>query len=161
MGLLAFQMSMLTRLLRYWGDAKAWSNRLESGNRTSFLARDNEVYRVLKPRHLCFLRDPYDDELHGVDVRSVAEWEQTDGLGINLSYLFIAYSTAHFSHDSDEDKMALHYIAETAARAAKVPAYWVAVSCMRDPAELEADVSLGHPSQIFRKRTVVSNKRHS
>jgi len=81
-----------------------------------------------------------DDELHGVDVRSVVEWEQTDGKDCDLSYLFIAYSTEHFSHGSDEDKMALHVIAETAARVAKVPAYWVAVSCMRDQTEVENDV---------------------
>lgn len=99
---------------------------------------------MLKPRHLCFLRNPLDDELHGVDVRSVVEWEQTDGADCNLSYLFVAYSTEHFSHHSDDDKFALHQIAETAARAAKIPAYWVAVSCMKDQAELENDVSLSN-----------------
>jgi len=38
--------------------------------------------------------------------------------------------------------MALHHIAETACRAAKLPAYWIACSCMRDENELESDVSL-------------------
>lgn len=98
------------------------------------------MYRVLKPRHLCFLRNPLDDELHGVDVRSVVDWERDDGIDCNLSYLFVAYSTEQFSHNSDDDKIALHYIAETAARAAKVPAYWVAVSCMKDETETENDV---------------------
>jgi hypothetical protein len=65
-----------------------------------------------------------------------------------LNYLFIAYSTAHFSHDSVEDKLALHNIAETAARAAKVTGYWVAVSCMCDPAEVESDVSTSLSSAI-------------
>ncbi|RYP55740.1 hypothetical protein DL769_010060 [Monosporascus sp. CRB-8-3] len=124
----------------YHGDAKTWSNHLENRIGTSLLARNNDVYRLLKPRHLCFLRNPYDDELHGIDVRSVADWEATDGVDAPLSYLFIAYSTEHFNHDSIEDKDALHVIAETAARAAKIPAYWVAVSCMRDPDELESDV---------------------
>ena len=130
---------------QYWGDAKVWLNHLENRKGTTLLARNNEIYRMLKPRHLCFLRNPYDDQLHGVDVRAVSEWEQTDGQDVNLSYLFIAYSTEHFSHTSDEDKVALHHIAETAARKAKVLAYWVAVSCMRNPAELEADVSHFHP----------------
>lgn len=125
---------------QYHGDAKTWSNHLENRIGASLLARNNDVYRLLKPRHLCFLREPYDDELHGVDVRSVADWEATDGVDAPLNYLFIAYSTEHFSHDSQEDKAALHVIAETAARAAKVQAYWVAVSCMRDPDELESDV---------------------
>ncbi|KAH8887306.1 hypothetical protein GQ53DRAFT_873055 [Thozetella sp. PMI_491] len=129
----------------YWGDAKVWSNNLENKNGTgrggvTILARNNSVYRVLKPRHLCFLREQFDDELHGVDVRSVEEWEKTDGEGSTANYLFIAYSTEHFSHDSDEDKRALHHIAETAARAAKVPAYWVSVSCMQDPEQTESDV---------------------
>ncbi|KAK3936410.1 hypothetical protein QBC46DRAFT_419300 [Diplogelasinospora grovesii] len=123
----------------YWGDAKVWSNHLEDGHDTSKMARNNEIYRALKPRDLCFLRNPYDDELHGIDVRPVTDWEQSDGIGANLSYLFIAYSTAHFSHDSQEDLNALHLIAETAARAANAPAYWVACSCMRDPEQLEAD----------------------
>ncbi|RYO94507.1 hypothetical protein DL764_007826 [Monosporascus ibericus] len=134
----------------YHGDAKTWSNLLENRIGTSLLARNNDVYRLLKPRHLCFLREPYDDELHGVDVRSVADWEATDGVDAPLNYLFIAYSTEHFSHDSQEDKDALHVIAETAARAAKVPAYWVAVSCMRDPDELESDVEAKKYPQVYR-----------
>lgn len=140
---------------QYYGTPKVWSNHLENrmGTSTSLLARNNDVYRLLKPRHLCFLRRPYDEELHGVDVRAVADWEaehqeeeedekegSSSGDPRSLSYLFIAYSTEHFSHDSDADLNALHVIAETAARAAKVPAYWVAASCMRDPQELESDV---------------------
>ncbi len=110
----------------------------------SLLARNNEVYRLLRPRHLCFLRRPHDsEELHGVDVRSVAEWETDEGSDSDsaLRYLFVAYSTEHFSHSSPEDLTVLHAIAETAARAAKIPAYWVAASCMQDSRERESDVS--------------------
>ena len=97
----------------------------------------------MKPRHLCFLRNPGSEKIFGVDVRSVADWEATDGVSFNasLSYIFVAYSTEHFNHGSEEDCNALHLIAETAARAVNVPAYWVAVSCMRDKQELESDVS--------------------
>jgi hypothetical protein len=58
----------------------------------------------------------------------------------NLSYLFVAYSSEQFDHGSDEDMNALHHIAETATRAAKLPAYWISCSCMRDESEREADV---------------------
>lgn len=108
------------------------------------MARNNAVYRMLRPRYLCFLREAFNDENRGVDVRNVEEWENSDGQDTNLAYLFVAYSTEHFSHNSQEDMMALHHIAETACRAAKLPAYWIACSCMRDEDELESDVSHCH-----------------
>ena len=142
----------------YWfhGDAKVWSNHLENRVGTSLLARNNDVYRLLKPRHLCFLRNPGSDQMFGADARSVADWEATDGVSsdASLSYLFVAYSTEHFSHDSEEDRDALHLIAETAARAAKILAYWVAVSCMRDKRELESDVRPPPHRQYLKDRSL-------
>lgn len=111
----------------------------------SKLARNNQVYRMLRPRYLCFLRDPFADRNNGVDIREVDEWESSDGQDAKLEYLFVAYSTEHFNHSSEQDMMALHHIAETACRAAKLPAYWIACSCMRDESELEADVSIAMP----------------
>ncbi|RSM04825.1 hypothetical protein CDV31_009852 [Fusarium ambrosium] len=127
-------------LYNYHGDAKVWSNLLENRKGLSLMARNNQVYRMLRPRYLCFLREPFNDENRGVDVRSVVEWENSDGRDANLAYLFVAYSTEHFSHSSEQDMMALHHIAETACRAAKLSAYWIACSCMRDENELESDV---------------------
>ncbi|KAJ6258195.1 hypothetical protein Dda_7114 [Drechslerella dactyloides] len=124
---------------RYHGEAKVWNNQLEN-RRNNTVARSYQEYRILKPRHLCFLREAQGDELHGVDIRTVEDWERTAGRGENLSYIFVAYSTEHFSHDVDADMEALHLIAETAARAAGAIAYWVAGSCMRDNAELVSDV---------------------
>ncbi|KAK0636050.1 hypothetical protein B0T17DRAFT_587350 [Bombardia bombarda] len=125
----------------YHGDAKVWSNYLENRKGLSLLAKNHQVYNLLKPRHLCFLRSPYDEAPHGVDVRAVAEWEASaEGYDANLSYLFVAYSSEHFNHGSESDMKALHEIAEKACRDAKLPAYWVAASCMRDERELEADV---------------------
>lgn len=99
------------------------------------LRRDE--YRLLKPRKLCFLRDS-----QGIDIRDVSDWETNEGLYENLNYLFVAYSQEHFDHDSYEDMMALHAIAEEAARQAGLPAYWVASSCMsEDPNQVESDVS--------------------
>lgn len=59
----------------------------------------------------------------------------------DLRYLFVAYTTEQFDHNSRNDMEALHQIAETAARAAGVPAYWVACSCMPEPENLQDDVS--------------------
>ncbi|KAF4962616.1 hypothetical protein FSARC_9286 [Fusarium sarcochroum] len=127
-------------LYRFHGDAKVWSNLLENNKGLSVMARNNQVYRMLRPRYLCFLREPFNDENRGVEVRSVVEWENSEGQDTNLGYLFVAYSTEHFNHGSEQDMVALHYIAETACRAAKLPAYWIACSCMRDENELESDV---------------------
>lgn len=129
-------------LYNYSGDAKVWSNFLENRKGVSLMARNNQIYRLLKPRYLCFLREPFNDQNMGVECRSVAEWETNEGQDAALGYLFVAYSTEHFSHASEEDLMALHHIAETACRAAKLPAYWIACSCMRDEAEVESDVSV-------------------
>ncbi|KAJ4160089.1 hypothetical protein NW754_003213 [Fusarium falciforme] len=128
-------------LYKFYSDAKVWSNLLENHKGLSLMARNNQVYHMLRPRYLCFLRDPFNDENRGVDVHNVAEWENNvDGQDVSLGYLFVAYSTEHFTHDSEQDMNALHHIAETACRAAKLPAYWIACSCMRDENELESDV---------------------
>lgn len=129
-------------LYAFHGDAKVWSNLLENRKGLSSMARNNQIYRLLRPRYLCFLREPGKEENRGVNIRDVAEWEATDGRDANLSYLFVAYSTEHFNHSSEEDMVALHHIAETACRAANVSAYWIACSCMRDENELESDVSV-------------------
>jgi len=116
------------------------------------LPSENHVYRALKPRHLCFLRNPELAECQGVDVRSVQEWEAAEisaGRTPNLKYLFVAYSTEQFSHENASDLRALHKIAETAAREACIPSYYVACSCMRNPEELESDVRVVTKAFMF------------
>jgi hypothetical protein len=128
---------------QYYGNAKTWSNPLED-RRGKYLPNENHVHRALKPRHLCFLNSPDSENLPGVTVLSVADWEarqRAAGEPHTLRYLFVAYSAEHFSHSSPEDLQALDLIAETAARQANLPAYWIASSCMRDDAELERDAS--------------------
>ncbi|KAI0198083.1 hypothetical protein F4808DRAFT_452187 [Astrocystis sublimbata] len=112
-------------LYQFHGTAKVWSNYLENGTAIAPRSLSNVAYRVLKPRHLCFLRSPQSKEMMGVDVRSAKDWETTDGAGAALSYLFIAYSTEQFKHSSVADSKALHHIAESAARAAGTSSYWV------------------------------------
>lgn len=120
-----------------------WNNPLENtrGGILQRYSRQQYVYRALKPRHLCFLKDSAQG---GADVWSVDEWEASEvKAGRNppsLRYLFVAYATEQFSHSSAADLDALHRIAETAARKAGVQAYWVACSCMCDDKELESDV---------------------
>jgi len=121
-------------------DAKVWGNHLENRRGLSSLAINNQVYRTLKPRHLCFLTNPDQDGLHGIRIREVSSWEHDEGKSANLDYLFVAYSSKQFAHDSPEDMMALIRIAEHACRAAKLPAFWIGSHCMKDSRELEADV---------------------
>jgi hypothetical protein len=129
-------------LYTYHGNAKVWSNMLENRvGQVSEMGRNNQIYSLRKPRHLCFLREPFNDQICGVDVRAVEDWEATDGADQDFNYMFVAYSTEQFSHSSESDLRALHHIAETACRAAKLPGYWIACSCMREEVELESDVS--------------------
>ncbi|KAK3360497.1 hypothetical protein B0T25DRAFT_578415 [Lasiosphaeria hispida] len=127
----------------YHGEAKVWGNRLEGRKGLEVLPpANNELYRLLKPRHLCFLSDISANGAgqRRAPVRAVADWEAEEGKGADLRYLFVAYSTEQFNHNSPEDMKALFHIAERACRDANLPAYWVAANCMADAAELEADV---------------------
>lgn len=124
----------------YWGDAKVWRNLLENSRETAHHARNTSLYRRLRPRNLCLLTSD------GWRPIEVAQWESEPGnLARTLSYLFVAYSSEHFSHEVDEDMEDLHEIGMAAAREAHVDAFWVAGSCMQDEAELENDVSTSLP----------------
>jgi len=72
---------------------------------------------------------------------SVKRWERENGENADLRYLFVAYSSLHFSHDNEGDMRMLHNIAEWAARREGIGAYWVACSCMRHEEKMESDVS--------------------
>lgn len=86
----------------------------------------------------------------------VSTW-QTQHRGAKvLKYIFIAYSAEQFNHSSTEDLEALHTIAEKATRAAGLPAYWVACSCMPDSNDLEEHVSIIYI--IFRVKTLNSDQ---
>jgi hypothetical protein len=138
---------------RFHGNAKTWSNYLENRVDAALLPpKRNSEYRLLKPPFLCFLRNPKELELHGLDIRAVSDWEANEGLNENLNYLFVAYSTEHFSHESEEDLLALHQIAENACRQARLPAYWIACSCMGGGDELESDVK---PAEIITTRAML------
>ncbi|KAL2270975.1 hypothetical protein VTJ83DRAFT_346 [Remersonia thermophila] len=129
----------------FHGDAKVWGNPIENVHNQGLrptLATNNHVYRLLKPRHLCFLVNPYDSEMYGMRVRAVSEWEQEAAARgkANLDYLFVAWSTRQFNIQSPGDMAALLHLAERACRDAKLPAFWISSHCMADPNELEADV---------------------
>jgi hypothetical protein len=72
---------------------------------------------------------------------NVEEWisQYKSGSERSLSYVFIAYTAEQFQ--SSEDLMALHQMADAAARNAGVMAYWVGCSCMPDHDQLQEDVS--------------------
>lgn len=108
---------------RFYGEAKIWCNHLENRKGLPPLATNNQIYRLLKPRHLCFLNNPDDSRPHGIQVRAVSEWEHDEGQETSLNYLFVAYSFEQFSTQSPEDMKALARIAEHACRAAKLPAF--------------------------------------
>ncbi|KAL4738835.1 hypothetical protein BDV11DRAFT_170577 [Aspergillus similis] len=81
--------------------------------------------RLLRPRYLCLAdKEPKDR------IISVLQWERLYGPEASLEYLFIAYTAEQFPLDEDLDE--LHAIAARAAKAAGLPAYWIACSCMPD-----------------------------
>lgn len=90
----------------------------------------------------------------GRDILPVQEWKDTLGKGQSLTYVFVAYFTQHFAQGNDEDMFALSKIAEDAAKAAGVAAYWVGASNMSDEVlEIEKDVSKPHSLHNFRSST--------
>ncbi|KAG6355994.1 hypothetical protein INS49_015379 [Diaporthe citri] len=120
---------------KYWGVARLWSNLLENPRELSQLAGSTSQYRSLKPRNLCLLTS---DLWEPIDV---AQWESEPANSARtLSYVFVAYSSEHFYHDTNQDMIDLHEIGMFAARKAGVAAFWVAGSCMRDENEIENDV---------------------
>jgi hypothetical protein len=123
---------------KFHGYAKAARNQIEDEKLGGLTRRiedkDPTEARLLRPRYLCFLNNPEDRQLRGMERRRVAHTDK------GLSYLFVAYSTEHFNHASTVDLNALSQIAERAARDAKLPAYWIACSCMPDANKLEEDV---------------------
>lgn len=70
---------------------------------------------------------------------NVEEWVTQHKSERNLSYIFVAYTAEQFK--SNDDLMALHQMADAAARNAGAMAYWVGCSCMPDPNQLQEDVS--------------------
>lgn len=71
-------------------------------------------------------------------IMNVEEWISQNNVEHTLSYIFVAYTAEQFR--SSEDLMALHQIADAAARNAGVMAYWVGCSCMPEPEQLQEDV---------------------
>lgn len=149
--------------IEFNGNAKVWNNSLENRRQNNLEAREYEPYRVLEPRELCFLKEPKESQENlGVDKRLVQDWKGKEGKDQNLSYIFVAYFTQHFQQENYDDKMALTNIAERAARAAGVAAYWVGACNMGSTQEeLKKDVSKSHivplAIQILKALTGFSN----
>ncbi|KAH0545388.1 hypothetical protein FGG08_000529 [Glutinoglossum americanum] len=112
---------------RYWGYPKITRNPYEGTGSTRIPNRISE--RVLGPRYLNFLT-----------ASSGFVPAEVNEMTASTPYVFIGYTQKQFDNESDEDMTNLHLIAETAARAAGVPAFWVAGSCMPDRDELAQDV---------------------
>lgn len=130
---------------KYHGYAKVARNALEYPKDnpqapSSAVESSNPVMeRLLSPRYLCFIRNPDDRTTnHGVSVQKIDTSD--NGNGATCNYLFVAYTAKQFNHQSEDDMKALHQIAETAARSAGLPAYWIGCSCMPDDNQMEEDV---------------------
>lgn len=125
----------------FHGEVKVWSNRLENAPiQRRHLSRNNDVYRRLKPRYLCFLNNPTEGACFGFTTMLVSEWEAEQhrrGGDTTLRYIFLAYTAEQFD---EEDMQDLHSIGERAARLSQCNAFWCGGSCMPLPQELENDV---------------------
>ena len=122
---------------RYIGYPKVARNLLEMpGSLTGHSHQTNPVAtRLLRPRYLCILQAPGEPAV----VMKVDDCDAHD-THRTLSYIFIAYTAEQFQ--STEDMIALHQIAEAAARNAGVAAYWVGCSCMPEQEHLQEDVRI-------------------
>ena len=122
---------------KFIGYPKVARNIFELSNgRAAHGSQPNPVAeRVLRPRYLCFLREPGTPAL----IMAVDDWIAQNKTESNLSYVFVAYTTEQFS--TPDDLLALHQIADAAARNAGVGAYWIGCSCMPEENNLEDDAS--------------------
>ncbi|KAH0562481.1 hypothetical protein GP486_002827 [Trichoglossum hirsutum] len=110
-----------------WGCPRIARNPFEG--RTLTLTTSSVAERVLGPRYLNFL-----------NADSGFATAPADKTRVGTAYVFVGYTAEQFNHDSIDEMTQLHVMAETAARAAGVPAFWIAASCMPNPRELEQDV---------------------
>ncbi|KAG4431383.1 hypothetical protein IFR05_013143 [Cadophora sp. M221] len=119
---------------RYWGYCKVTRNAVEETAKSSPSSTPGskggvEGYRILEPMYFCFVGT----EEYG-RPRLVADWKSDPANQRHQykcpEYLFIAYTTEHFSHSSLPDIKALYSIATNATRAAGLTAYWVGASCL-------------------------------
>ncbi|KAF2492943.1 hypothetical protein BU16DRAFT_94338 [Lophium mytilinum] len=97
--------------------------------------------RLLHPRYLCVIRDLASPTLGEVDRVSVDDWiaENQSNKG-PLPYLFISYFTGQFPSESQSHCQLLIDIAEKAARAEGLSAFWIGCSCMPDSDQLQDDI---------------------
>ncbi|KAJ8111526.1 hypothetical protein OPT61_g5899 [Boeremia exigua] len=119
---------------RYYGYPKVARNATELDVPRGSSSLNPITERVLRPRYLCFLREPGQPAM----IMNVEEWLAQHGSERNLSYIFVAYTAEQFQ--TSEDLMVLHQIADAAARHAGVTAYWVGCSCMPEADQLQEDV---------------------
>ena len=125
---------------KYWGYPKVARNFHEDARPRS-IANTTIPDRILRPRYLCFLKNPGDkNTLHGVNVILVEDWLAEHGEGGEISYLFLSYTGLQFNKDSEEDMRVLRQVGETATRRAGLEAFWMDLDCMPDKKELEDDV---------------------
>ncbi|KAF8251576.1 hypothetical protein K440DRAFT_475183, partial [Wilcoxina mikolae CBS 423.85] len=96
--------------------------------------------RILRPRLLCYLKNPGSREMHGVEFLSSEEDDEFPEERRGEPYVFVAYTLDQFSNGSQEDCNALAQIAERATRNAGLSAYWVASSCFAGEEYLDDDI---------------------
>lgn len=95
--------------------------------------------RLIRPRFLCFLKEPGNLELCGWNAEYVDERAGGSNRDEVLSYIFVAYTAEQFR--TNDDFIALHRIAERAARDAGVQGYWIGCTCMPEREKIHEDVS--------------------
>jgi hypothetical protein len=122
----------------YFGYPKVSRNMFENESLRGYRLNETNpvVERILRPRYLMFLRQEGELALPMNVEQYIAQYKSER----NLSYIFVAYTTEQFDHNSNEDMIALHQIADAAARNAGVAAYWIGCSCMPEPENLQDDV---------------------
>lgn len=96
------------------------------------------IQRPLFPRWLCFLQDQGGVKVARVDQPDT--WPRKAKRVQHPDYLFVAYTSKQFKHDSTEDMYALDDIAEAATRHAGLDAYWLGSSCIDETDDSEDQV---------------------
>lgn len=99
----------------------------------------NPHERLLGPKKLFILKDPASRDMHGFDLVDIEDWksyQQQHG----VKYIFIGYTAMQFG--DDDDILALHSLAERAARDAGAGAFWCASECLNHNDGLDVRLAL-------------------
>jgi hypothetical protein len=126
--------------------AAVMSNRFSLSRAPDVQPRHSLHEGILGPKKLFRLINPASREMEGAVLNEIGDWGAYQRQGYRMNYIFVAYTASQFG---GRDFLALHTIAERAARDAGVSAFWVASECLDHTNSEDVGIRLHSSLQIL------------